>query len=132
MVKLFGYFPGWRESIAAETAANRAIERIHGISAPRIVATGSLFPGRDDEWPFLVMERLDGLAWREAALEVRTAESVADTSAPRFVASTNPDRLTCISVAGIWLSAHGQQAAERHQGVGLTAQAPHRPDPALS
>ena len=33
VVKLFGYFPGWRESVAAETAANRAIERIDGISA---------------------------------------------------------------------------------------------------
>lgn len=118
VVKLFGYFPGWRESVAAETAANRAIERIDGISAPRIVATGSLFPGRDDEWPFLVMERLNGLAWREADLEVRTAELVARHLGSQIRRLHQSGSADLHLGRGDWLSAHGQQAAERHQEWG--------------
>ena len=37
VVKLFGYFPGWRESVAAETAANRAIEGIDVAMALRVL-----------------------------------------------------------------------------------------------
>jgi hypothetical protein len=73
IVKLFGYFPGWRESFAAELAANYAVEKIDGVSIPRVVASGSLFHGLDEDRPFLIMERLDGRAWREAALEVSAA-----------------------------------------------------------
>ena len=77
VVKLFGCFPGWRESADAEVAANRAIENDDGISAPKIVALGSLFPGDQEDWPFLIMERQHGRAWREAEPGAEAAGSVA-------------------------------------------------------
>lgn len=76
VVKLFGYFPSWRESAEAEIAANHLNENL-GISAPTIVASGSLFPGSEAGWPFLIMERLNGQAWREAELGAAAAGSVA-------------------------------------------------------
>jgi hypothetical protein len=68
VVKLFGFFGDWRRSAETELAANAAL-RTDGLDlAPRIVASGSLFPERDDDWPFLITERLAGEAWRDADL----------------------------------------------------------------
>jgi hypothetical protein len=69
VLKLFGYFPGWRRSFEAEDSRS--------VSAPKVVATGSLFPDERDAWPFLIFERLTGRAWREAQLTPATALSVA-------------------------------------------------------
>ena len=118
VVKLFGYVSGWREASAAESGVNRAIEMVDGISAPRIVARGSLFPDNDDEWPFLVMERLNGQAWRDAKLDARTAASVARQLGSQI------RRLHDVGSADLhlgrddWIAAHGDDAAERHRTWG--------------
>ncbi|MBO0812541.1 MAG: hypothetical protein J2P23_10920 [Microlunatus sp.] len=118
VVKLFGCFPGWRESVDAEMAANRLIEKIDQISAPRIVASGRLFPGDESDWPFLITERLNGKAWREAELEAAAAESVASQLGAqiRFLHNSGPVDLT--GGRDDWIAAHGGEALERHREWG--------------
>jgi hypothetical protein len=118
VVKLFGYFPGWRESWVAELAANRAIEDVDEISAPQIVADGLLFPGDDADWPFLIMQRLDGLPWREAAVTPETADSLARHLGIQI------RRLHDLGSAELqlgrqdWIGVHGQAAAGRQRNWG--------------
>lgn len=116
VVKLFGYFPGWRESAAAEVAANRAIEHDDGVSAPTIIASGSLFPGDSADWPFLIMERLAGRAWREAQLGAVAAGSVASQLGTQI--RRLHDSGTTSLVREDWIAAHGTGAAERQRGWG--------------
>jgi aminoglycoside phosphotransferase (APT) family kinase protein len=114
VVKLFGCFPGWRESADAEVAANRAIENDDGISAPKIVALGSLFPGDQEGWPFVIMERQHGRAWREAEPGAEAAGSVASQLGGQI------RRLHDLETAHPldredWIAAQGENAAERHR-----------------
>lgn len=118
VVKLFGHFPGWRESFAAEIAANRAIETNDGISAPRIVASGSVFPGDEADWPFVVMERLDGQAWRDAELGAEVAGSVAWHLGSQIRRLHDSGLASLGLVREDWIAAHGQDAAERHRKWG--------------
>jgi aminoglycoside phosphotransferase (APT) family kinase protein len=82
------------------------------------VAAGSLFPGSDDEWPFLVMERLDGLAWRDANLDFQTAESIARHLGSQIRHLHQSAAIDLHLGREDWIAAHGQQAAERHQTWG--------------
>jgi aminoglycoside phosphotransferase len=70
VIKMFGHFGDWRRSYRAELAANRTIAQDPRILAPRQIATGELFPDSDHNWPYLISERLDGSAWREARLSL--------------------------------------------------------------
>lgn len=118
VVKLFGYFPGWRESVAAELATSRVIEKVDEISAPKIVASGSLFAGAEADWPFLIMERLSGKAWREAELGAAAAGSVAWQlgSQIRHLHDSGPVDLP--GGRADWITAHGGEAARRHREWG--------------
>ena len=129
VVKLFGCFPGWRESADAEVAANRAIENDDGISAPKIVALGSLFPGDQEGWPFVIMERQHGRAWREAEPRAEAAGSVASQLGGQIRRLHDLEIGPPASDREDWIAAQGENAAERHRQVGVAACPPDRPDP---
>lgn len=77
VVKLFGGLPAARECHAGERAALAAVGADPALAAPRLLAEGVLFEGREDDWPYLVQTRVSGLAWREAALPPASRRSVA-------------------------------------------------------
>lgn len=68
VVKLFGCSRAWRESHAAERAAQLLVATDPEIAAPRLLADGRLYEDADAPWPYLVTTRMSGLAWREAGL----------------------------------------------------------------
>ena len=68
VVKLFGGFPGWRESARAERAALDQVRGEPGIGAPDLLAHGVVTPGSDEPWPYLILRRLDGTTVRDAGL----------------------------------------------------------------
>lgn len=76
VVKLFGVFPGWLASFGVERAVNWSVNAAE-IAAPRLLAHGSLYPNRDDEWPFLVFETVPGVAWRETSRAERSTSVAA-------------------------------------------------------
>jgi aminoglycoside phosphotransferase len=114
VVKLFGCFPGWRQSAAAEIAANRAIENDEGISAPKIIALGSLFPGDQADWPFLIMERQTGQAWRDAEPGAPAGRSIASQLGGQ-IRRLHDLETSQPPVRQDWIAVHGQNAAERHR-----------------
>jgi len=67
VVKLFGGWHSWAQSFATERAAHRLLET-GGVSAPRWIADGRLFPGRDAEWPFLITTLMSGSSWHDTRL----------------------------------------------------------------
>ncbi len=60
VVKLFGGSRSWQASHTAERRALAAVAGDAEIAAPRLVADGRLFVGREDSWPYLVTSRLGG------------------------------------------------------------------------
>ena len=115
VVKLFGWFPGWRKSFETEVAANRAVEQVDGLSAPRVLAAGSLFPGADDDWPFLVSQRLRGQAWREVDLATRTAEAIAHDLGGQIRRLHDHPTGSLQLARADWLADHGREAHDRHR-----------------
>jgi len=68
VVKLFGHVPTWREGYARELAAQTLLTSHTEIAAPRLLASGRLFPGQGSEWPYLISTRMTGVAWAYADL----------------------------------------------------------------
>ena len=65
VVKLFGHFPPWRKSHAAECSALHLVANDPKIAAPRLLASGSIFRDSDMPWPYLVTGRIPGVqCWR--------------------------------------------------------------------
>ena len=77
VVKLFGYFPAWRESHEVERAAEMLVATNPEIVAPSLLDEGHLFDNVHAPWPYLVTTRLPGIAWRDAALSSDQRISVA-------------------------------------------------------
>lgn len=77
VVKLFGYRRWWRQAYAAERAAHAVLETDPLIAAPRLLVHGQLFEDADAPWPYLVSERMTGIAWDRAGLTVDQRLSVA-------------------------------------------------------
>jgi hypothetical protein len=76
VVKVFGWGPSWRAGHAAELAAHSVLAADPGIAAPRLVAEGRLVDDPDVPWPYLVTARVEGTAWRDAALTPRERRTV--------------------------------------------------------
>lgn len=76
-VKLFGYFPSWRRSHAAERAAQVLVSTDPAIAAPRLLGEGHLFDDFVAPWPYLITTRVPGVAWRDAGLSTEQRLSVA-------------------------------------------------------
>jgi len=77
VVKLFGYSRGWRESHAAERAAQALIATDPEIAAPRMLAEGRLYDDADTPWPYLVTTRMAGVSWHDAELSADQRRAVA-------------------------------------------------------
>ena len=75
VVKLFGHFPPWRKSHAAECSALHLVANDPKIAAPQLLASGSIFRDSDMPWPYLVTGRMPGVqCWRA---ELSTAQLTA-------------------------------------------------------
>ena len=68
VIKLFGGHGSWQASFQAERAALAALAGVPGVTAPRLLAEGWLHEGADPSWPYLVMTRMQGVAWSQADL----------------------------------------------------------------
>jgi hygromycin-B 7''-O-kinase len=77
VVKLFGYVRSWRESHAAERAAQALVATDPEIAAPGLLAEGRLYDDPGALWPYLITARMSGVAWRYAALSSDQQLSVA-------------------------------------------------------
>lgn len=67
-VKLFGHFQAWRHAFRDEHTALKVVSSDALIAAPSLLASGSLFDGHDNPWPYLVTSRVPGVALPEADL----------------------------------------------------------------
>lgn len=76
-VKLFGHTRQWRNSYAAECAAQAVIASDPEIAAPRVLADGQLYEDADDPWCYLVTSRMSGVAWEYAELSFDQKLSIA-------------------------------------------------------
>lgn len=115
VVKLLGYFPGWRRSAEAEIAANRLNESIGAVLAPRVVATGSLFPDDENTWPFIITQRLAGQAWREASPTAETGSAIATDLGRQIRALHGCHLPSTVHVRDDWIATSGHRAVERHR-----------------
>jgi len=80
VVKLFGEQFWGPTCHAAELSIGQLLERHPEIPAPRLVAHGQAFdPGTVSgwPWPYLIVSRLPGVSWHEAALDAVGQERVA-------------------------------------------------------
>jgi aminoglycoside phosphotransferase len=77
VVKLFGELFSGRRSFAVERSAHRWLLGNRAIPSPALVAEGRLFDGAWP-WPYLVTARLGGTSWRDAGLDPRQQEQLAD------------------------------------------------------
>ena len=115
VVKLFGHFSGWRQSAEAEVAANRFIADVDAVLAPRVITTGSLFPDDENDWPFMITERLPGRAWREARLPSATATAIAHDLGGQIRALHECHIPSTVNVRADWIAISGHRALERHR-----------------
>jgi len=79
VVKFFGHFPGWRAAWQRERAALEVVGGVAGLLVPTLLGEGDLYSGERDHWPFLVMERVAGVAWRDLTLPPGQRRAVART-----------------------------------------------------
>ncbi len=77
VVKLFGHFPSWRDDHDVEQAVLRLLDHNRDIPAPRLLAHGRLYDD-PEPWPYLVVERVPGCDWQEAALAPPQRHHVAE------------------------------------------------------
>lgn len=77
MVKLFGYSRSWRESHAAERAAQALVATDPEIAAPSLLSEGRLYDDVDAPWPYLITTRMSGVASWRAELSTEQRLSVA-------------------------------------------------------
>ena len=77
VVKLFGYVRSWRESHAAERAAQALLATDPEIAAPSLLSDGRLYDDHDTPWPYLITTRMSGVAWQNAELSAEQRLSVA-------------------------------------------------------
>ena len=65
VVKLFGGFQAWRRGFEAERGAYAALAADPEIAAPRVLGQGHLFESETAPWPYLITNRMTGIAsWR--------------------------------------------------------------------
>jgi len=69
VIKLFGGQGPWRSSFSAERAALQALATQPGVAGPRLLASGWLHEV-SEAWPYLVMARVQGVAWGQAGLSL--------------------------------------------------------------
>lgn len=119
VVKLFGYFGGWSESFEVEHSAQALLATKPRISAPKLVASGRLYDGDADSWPYLVTTRMPGVAWRDARLDDARSEAVAAElgAQVRLLHRVDP-ALADDAIQLDWADRNRVGVAERHKAWG--------------
>lgn len=77
VVKLFGRGGEWRAAWANERAAHDRLRLDERIRAPRLVARGEIESEEGDSRPYLILTRISGLSWCDAALSQEDRLAVA-------------------------------------------------------
>ena len=77
VVKLFGYARSWRESHAAERAAQSLLATDPEIATPSLLGEGQVYDDVDAPWPYLITTRMSGVPWWRAELSTEQQLSVA-------------------------------------------------------
>lgn len=77
VVKLFGYLGPYRKSQAAERAAHVLVATDPEIAAPSLLGDGWLYDDGDAPWPYLITNRVSGVASWRAELSTEQRRSVA-------------------------------------------------------
>jgi aminoglycoside phosphotransferase (APT) family kinase protein len=112
VVKLFGYSRSWRQSHAAERAANALLATDPDIAAPRLVAEGRLYDDVDAAWPYLVTTRVSGVSWRNAGLSIEQKLSLA-ADLGRQIRRVHALRPARVAAHAEWSALNVAAAAER-------------------
>lgn len=118
VVKLFGCFPTWRGDHAVEFAMQRILREQPAIPAPRLIAHGSLYADDAASWPYLIVERLTGIAWRDANLSgagcIRIARRIGEVARTLHTLPVPADE----ALAGDWLADHRGECVPRLRVAG--------------
>ncbi len=112
VVKLFGCSGRWRQSHAAESAAQALLTTAPEIAAPRLLAEGQLYNDVDAPWPYLVTSRMPGVAARHAELSAEQRLSLA-IALGRQVRQVHALRPSGVATHDDWLPVDMAAAVER-------------------
>ncbi len=118
VVKLFGHFGDWRRSFTTELTANRAIAADRMIRAAPVLASGRLFPGAEADWPYLIMRRLSGLAWRDTVLPPGTRQRLARHLGRQLRAVHGTQVRDPAQLHPDWLANQAHNTTRRHRDWG--------------
>ena len=77
MVKFFGYRPYWENAFYTERAAHNYLLKNDTILAPRILATGNLFEGVSNPWPYIISSKVSGQSWLDTPLTFNEKNKIA-------------------------------------------------------
>lgn len=70
VIKFFGYVGEWAATWRNERLAQERLGLDRRIKAPQLLGTGELFPGDPTPLPYLVLSRITGVSWCDAALDL--------------------------------------------------------------
>jgi aminoglycoside phosphotransferase (APT) family kinase protein len=118
VVKLFGHFGDWGRSFSTELSANRAIAADRTIRAAPVLASGRLFPGAQADWPYLIMQRLPGLAWRDTVLPPDIRQRLAGCLGRQLRAVHDTQVTDPAALHPDWLVGQAHNATRRHRDWG--------------
>ena len=77
VIKFFGHLPFWRRAHDAELAAIRCTARDRDVLTPNLLFNRRLFEDSATPWPYVVMTRIPGAPWNEAAMSADEKSAVA-------------------------------------------------------
>lgn len=111
VVKLFGCFPSWRENHETELAMQLLLRNHPDIPAPVLITQGRLFDG-PAPWPYLVLSRLAGRAWRDSTFRNRHVAFQLGKVIRRLHDLPLPN---APALSGDWVEEHRSGCVERHR-----------------
>jgi len=112
VVKLFGYARAWRESHAAERAAQALVASDPEIAAPSLLSEGRLYDDVDAPWSYLITRRMSGVASGRAELSAEERRSLA-AELGRQVRRVHALRPSGVATHADWSALNVAAAAEQ-------------------
>lgn len=77
VVKFFGNHPKWKECYGSELLKLKLVLNEVSLKTAALLKHGTLFPEAEQSWPYLVLERIDGVAYSALKLDISTKQSIA-------------------------------------------------------
>ena len=78
VLKLFGFFPNWRQSYESERIAYLSLVGDPKIAAPRMLFHGNISDDISNPWPYLITARVYGTPWSETKLSSAQEVSIVE------------------------------------------------------